>query len=37
MPNGEGMERAEVRGHFTIHRYCSCQRAVSLQIALKPA
>jgi hypothetical protein len=30
------MQRAGVRGHFTIHRYCPCQRELDLQIALKP-
>jgi len=35
--NVECMQRAGVRGHFLIHRYCPCQRALNLQIALKPA
>jgi len=35
--NFECMQRAGVRGHFIIHRYCPCQRAMNLQIALKPA
>jgi hypothetical protein len=35
--NVECMQRAGVRGHFIIHRYCPCQRALNLQIALKPA
>jgi len=30
------MQRAGVRGHFIIHRYRPCQRAMNLQIALKP-
>jgi hypothetical protein len=34
--NVECMQRAGVRDHFTIHRYCPCQRALNLQIALKP-
>jgi hypothetical protein len=35
--NVECMQRAGVRGHFTIHRYSPCQRALNMQIALKPA
>jgi hypothetical protein len=35
--NVEGMQRAGVRGHFTINLYCPCQRAMNLQIALNPA
>ena len=35
--NVECMQRAGFRGHFTIYRYCHCQRALNLQIALKPA
>jgi hypothetical protein len=35
--NVECMQRAGIRGHFTIHRYCPCQRALNLQIGLKPA
>jgi len=35
--NVECMQRAGVRGHFIIHRYCPCQRALSFQFALKPA
>ncbi len=32
--NVECMQRAGVRGRFTIYRYCPCQRALNLQIAL---
>jgi len=28
--NVECMQRAGVRGYFTIHRYCTCQRAMNL-------
>ena len=35
--NVECMQRAGVRGRSLIHRYCLCQRALNLQIALKPA
>jgi hypothetical protein len=34
--NVEYMQRAGLRGHFNIHRYCPCQRSLNLQIALKP-
>ena len=30
--NVECMQRAGFRGHFIIHRYCPCQRALNLQI-----
>ena len=36
-PFVECMQRAGVRSHFISHRYCPCQRALNLQIALKPA
>ncbi|HSV88504.1 MAG TPA: hypothetical protein VLH61_07660, partial [Bacteroidales bacterium] len=35
--NVEGMQRAGVREYFIIPRYCLCQRAMNLQIVLKPA
>jgi hypothetical protein len=31
------MQSAGVRDRFLIRRYCLCQRAINLQIALKPA
>ncbi len=35
--NVEGMQRAGVRGYFIINRYCLCQQALNIQVALKPA
>jgi len=35
--NVECMQRAGLRVHFIIQRYCPCQRALNLQFALKPA
>ena len=35
--NVECMQRAGLRGHFTIHRYCPCQRAMNLPIGMNPA
>jgi hypothetical protein len=35
--NIECMHRAGVSGHFIIHRYCPCQRALYLAIALELA
>jgi len=32
--NGEYIQRVGVCGHFIIHRYSPCQRAMNLQIAL---